>query len=479
MVTGGVGLAAMLWLYGVAWHEPMTESIVAAKSAVAGWMPSTPGLLPRGFQGDVGKIGSLDRGSRSASRLSAPDTGSVNDADTTALFADRQARLALLRGEGPRMLNAGNWRRAAELCRAWSDLEFWNAEPWRCLGYSLQAQGYHQEAIAAFRKAAAIRSARQHARSGDRQKPARHRHRLPEPLSPLTSLRLATPAARHPRRWSAPADAWASTSRRTASMSSASAAVKTWSSALAGSAPASAKTMMLSRKIISVGIERMLKCAAIACCVLGVDLGEPDLRILDCGGGEHRRERTARRAPRRPEIDDRERMIVDRLGEILLGELDDLLCIGHDHSLSKWKSVVARAFAPAATCAGAGKRIRHPARFAAAADCRSAGRTPRSREPMTDRSPGCAGPARSTMSFSALLGAQNRQRTIQAPRIDFTFELHCLIHHRFLSPIQRAGLPAPSRRCRRPDCIARPKAALGEVSAGLRRPRTRLAKQRQ
>jgi hypothetical protein len=133
----------MLWLYGVAWHEPMTESIVAAKSAVAGWTPSTPGLLRRGFQGDVGKIGLLDRGSQSASDTgSARDTGSVNDADTTALFADRQARLALLRGEGPRMLNAGNWRRAAELCRAWSDLEFWNAEPWRCLGYSLQAQGY-------------------------------------------------------------------------------------------------------------------------------------------------------------------------------------------------------------------------------------------------------------------------------------------------------------------------------------------------
>ncbi len=84
----------------------------------------------------------------------AGSRGSVNDADTTALFADRQARLALLRGEGPRMLHAGNWRRAAELCRAWSDLEFWNAEPWRCLGYALQAQGYHQEAIAAFRKAA-------------------------------------------------------------------------------------------------------------------------------------------------------------------------------------------------------------------------------------------------------------------------------------------------------------------------------------
>ena len=51
------------------------------------------------------------------------------------------------------MLNAGNWRRAGELCQAWSNLEFWNPEPWRCLGYAMQAQGYHQDAINAFRKA--------------------------------------------------------------------------------------------------------------------------------------------------------------------------------------------------------------------------------------------------------------------------------------------------------------------------------------
>ncbi len=112
-------------------------------------------MLTRGFQGDVGRIGSIERGI--AATISPPQpafSGSVNDPDTAALFAERQARLALLRGEGPRMLRAGNWRRAGELCRAWSDLEFWNAEPWRCLGYALEAQGYHQEAITAFRKAA-------------------------------------------------------------------------------------------------------------------------------------------------------------------------------------------------------------------------------------------------------------------------------------------------------------------------------------
>jgi hypothetical protein len=157
IVTGVVGLAAMLWLYGVAWHEPMEQSIVLAKSALMSWVPSPPTLLRRGLQGEAAKLGTIER-SLTAPALSAsgPITRAVpiDDVDTTAIFAERQARLALLRGEGPRMLNAGNWRRATELCQAWSNLEFWSAEPWRCLGYALQAQGYHQDAIDAFRKAA-------------------------------------------------------------------------------------------------------------------------------------------------------------------------------------------------------------------------------------------------------------------------------------------------------------------------------------
>jgi hypothetical protein len=156
-VTGVVGLAAMLWLYGVAWHEPMADSIAMAKTAIVSWVPSPPSLLSYGFQGDVGKIGSIDRTPTTpGANVAAPQirNPAVNDADTAALFEERQARLALLRGEGPRMLNAGNWRRAGELCQAWSNLEFWSPEPWRCMGYAMQAQGYHQDAINAFRKAA-------------------------------------------------------------------------------------------------------------------------------------------------------------------------------------------------------------------------------------------------------------------------------------------------------------------------------------
>jgi tetratricopeptide (TPR) repeat protein len=105
-------------------------------------------MLPRGFQGEIGRIVSMER---PAEKEGPPIA--VNDDDTASLFAERQSRIASLRIEGPRMLRAGNWRRAADLCRRWTDLEFWNAEPWRCLGYALQGQGLHKDAISAFRKA--------------------------------------------------------------------------------------------------------------------------------------------------------------------------------------------------------------------------------------------------------------------------------------------------------------------------------------
>ena len=81
-----------------------------------------------------------------------PPRGPVDPA-LTQEFAERRARVAALQSEGPRMLRAGNFRRAAELCQAWVDQDLGNADAWRCLGQALQAQGYHQEAINAFRKA--------------------------------------------------------------------------------------------------------------------------------------------------------------------------------------------------------------------------------------------------------------------------------------------------------------------------------------
>jgi uncharacterized RDD family membrane protein YckC len=171
-VTGVCGLAAMLWLYGVAWHQPMADSIAWARTTIIESIPA-PGSLTASFAGGGGRISGLPqpppsspspavRASPPASTLPsvpAPDksgspvSAEPIDRDVAAMFAERKAKVAVVSVEGPRMLRAGNWRRAAELCRAWTELELANAESYRCLGQALQAQGYHQDAISAFRKA--------------------------------------------------------------------------------------------------------------------------------------------------------------------------------------------------------------------------------------------------------------------------------------------------------------------------------------
>jgi hypothetical protein len=171
-VTGVCGLAAMLWLYGVAWHQPMAESIAWARTTLADALPS-PSRLTGGFAANAGRIGILTLPNSTAPTASsnvppadatptvstpapattaAPATPAL-DPDVSTLMEERRARIAVLRVEGPRMLNAGNYRRAGELCRAWSDLELASVEALRCLGQALQAQGYYQDAINAFRKA--------------------------------------------------------------------------------------------------------------------------------------------------------------------------------------------------------------------------------------------------------------------------------------------------------------------------------------
>ena len=154
MATGICGLAAMLWLYGVAWHRPLADSIGKVGTSIVAAMPSVKSIIPPGLtDGSVitGVAGGI-RGSDGG--LPAPSPGAAPlDADVAALFADRRARVAVLKAEGLRDLRAGNYRRAAEQCRAWSDLELSNAEAWRCLGDALQGTGSHQEALNAYRKA--------------------------------------------------------------------------------------------------------------------------------------------------------------------------------------------------------------------------------------------------------------------------------------------------------------------------------------
>ena len=57
-VTGVCGLAAMLWLYGVAWHQPMAESIAWARTTIAEAIPSAS-TLTGGFAGGAGRISGI------------------------------------------------------------------------------------------------------------------------------------------------------------------------------------------------------------------------------------------------------------------------------------------------------------------------------------------------------------------------------------------------------------------------------------
>jgi len=166
-VTGIAGLAAMLWVYGVAWRQPMGESITWARTEIAAALPSPSALIGDRFRrgsavagpeatGD-GTSSSTDAASATARPpLESGGTAAAQapiDPELAVLFAARNQRVAVLRAEGPRLLEARSYRRAAEICREWVDLELGNASAWRCLGRALQALGSHREAVTAFRKA--------------------------------------------------------------------------------------------------------------------------------------------------------------------------------------------------------------------------------------------------------------------------------------------------------------------------------------
>lgn len=169
--TGVAGFAAMLWLYGVAWHQPMADGIAWARASIAAALPSPSALVggvfwrrgeTAGTEASAGKMpvsGSPPAGARAtvvgAPRQIAGAAGAAGpiDPELAALFAARHQRIAALSAEGPRLLEARNYRQAAELCREWVDLELGNANAWRCLGRAWQALGNHRDAVGAFRKA--------------------------------------------------------------------------------------------------------------------------------------------------------------------------------------------------------------------------------------------------------------------------------------------------------------------------------------
>ena len=181
-VTGVCGLASMMWLYGVAWQQPMADSIAWTRSTIAEALPSSAavrgkladatvkldGLVPTlptisafAPSRDPGRAPPAN-GAPSSTQTPATQAAIRNangnavvsgDIDFEAMVAARRARIDVLKAEGPRMLRAGNARRAAELCRAWVDLDLANADAWRCLGRAQEALGLHQDALNSFRKA--------------------------------------------------------------------------------------------------------------------------------------------------------------------------------------------------------------------------------------------------------------------------------------------------------------------------------------
>ncbi|MEO5764874.1 MAG: DnaJ domain-containing protein [Casimicrobiaceae bacterium] len=174
LATGVLGLAAMLWLYAVAWNAPMAEALAFVRTSIAHALPVPSPLAGSSGSGKIGIPGrpatpalapatpaaALPAASASGAALPAgPDIGVSAgtqggvDPEIDRLLAAHRARIAGFKVEGPRMLRAGNWRRAAELCREWTDIDLGNADAWRCLGDAQQALGNHKEALAAYRRA--------------------------------------------------------------------------------------------------------------------------------------------------------------------------------------------------------------------------------------------------------------------------------------------------------------------------------------
>ncbi|HEX6136833.1 MAG TPA: RDD family protein, partial [Casimicrobiaceae bacterium] len=178
-VTGVCGLASMVWLYGVAWQQPMSDLVAWARTSITSAVPS-PERLKGTLAGARGQFGRLMPAlpampavpsPREALAALAPATSragpspagvppvedaagrAANDAEFAAMMAARRARVDALKVEGPRMLRVGNARRAKELCRAWTELDLADADAWRCLGRAQQALGEHRDALNSFRRA--------------------------------------------------------------------------------------------------------------------------------------------------------------------------------------------------------------------------------------------------------------------------------------------------------------------------------------
>ena len=183
LVTGTLGLLAMTWLYAVAWTAPLQDAAGFVQASIVKALPHSPTTASGGPAG-AGRIGVMPSRAAApgppsaaaatgsqvpavtatsaapAASVATPSSGARGaavepaiDPDVEAILAERRRRIDALKAEGPRMLVAGNWRRAAELCREWTDIDLGNAAAWHCLGDAQQALGNHKDALASYRRA--------------------------------------------------------------------------------------------------------------------------------------------------------------------------------------------------------------------------------------------------------------------------------------------------------------------------------------
>jgi uncharacterized RDD family membrane protein YckC len=160
VATGVAGLIAMLWVYGVAWREPLANTLAVAKTAITARVPavlaetkSGAALLANAGSAAIGRAGVIATDIAPERSLPVIESAMPIDPDLQALVAERKTQVAMLSSEGPRFLAAGNYARAAALCGAWTGLDLDNGKAWACYGRALQAQGRHYQAVQALRKA--------------------------------------------------------------------------------------------------------------------------------------------------------------------------------------------------------------------------------------------------------------------------------------------------------------------------------------
>ena len=130
--------------------SPLPGATGSGKIGVAGRPVTSAQAMPQAVAPPATAVPST---SGAPTNTGIPGAQGGIDPEVDAILARHRARIEALKAEGPRMLRAGNWRRAAELCREWTDLDLANAEAWRCLGDAQQALGNYKDALAAYRRA--------------------------------------------------------------------------------------------------------------------------------------------------------------------------------------------------------------------------------------------------------------------------------------------------------------------------------------